>query len=92
MMNDLTEAIMFPDLLGNTTALRRELQLSYVNYLLSIHQNSNGTYDATAMAAATRQLEIINRVCRKRVLTMSGKSTRDHRLMLRTHIRSESNL
>ena len=41
MLDDLTEGILFPDILGNTTPLRRELQVMYVGYLSDIAHNSS---------------------------------------------------
>ncbi|MEC8381719.1 MAG: zinc-dependent metalloprotease [Myxococcota bacterium] len=88
MLDDLTEGILFPDILGNTTPLRRELQVMYVGYLSDIAQNSSSAYDSSAQAAAGHQLQKIIRITRPRILTVSGPATRQHRKLIHEMVSS----
>ncbi|MEM0961041.1 MAG: zinc-dependent metalloprotease [Bacteroidota bacterium] len=80
MMNDLTTAIFEADLRGDVNTFRQNLQVEYVNGLVSVFQDENNRYDSITQSTALAQLQRLETLMDRR----SGNAeTRAHRQHLR---------
>jgi hypothetical protein len=87
MLKDLTQAIFSEDLNTNVTSFRQNLQIAYVQNLVSI--NKSPMYDNISKAKSTAQLQNLQKTLQTSLAT-ANPETKEHRnyllLLIKNHL------